>query len=80
MARNLRFSEMSLEELLVEMHRMELIRKMTSMSMMRVTDIEIELHKHILCELRKPRIWNQRTFVPVLNVSYPNYCTTTVPK
>ena len=48
MARNARFSEMSLDELLNEMHRMELTRE----DDFNVNDAgygrEIELHKHIL--------------------------------
>ena len=81
MARNVRFSEMSLDELLTEMHRMELIRE----DDFNVNDEgygrEIRVHKLVLRELKKSREYcNQRTFVPMLNVSYPNYCTTTVQK
>ena len=55
MPRNVRFSEMSLDELLAEMHRMELTRE----DDFNINDAgygrEIELHKHILCELRNPK-------------------------
>ena len=55
MVRNVRFSEMSLDELLTEIHRMELTRE----DDFNINDAgygrEIELHKHILCELRNPK-------------------------
>ena len=59
MARNLRFSEMSLEELLVEMHRMELIREDDVNGNEGGYWREIELHKKVLRvsrELKNPKI------------------------